>query len=110
MTAQRGLLLLVAVPLWSCSLMARQHPCWSYVARHMNSQVPSKITRAMAWERGAERFMRGNKAPMGYYWKQRTEGTLDLTYRRQYIDGHELTACPAASAPPVTTPDAAPAS
>lgn len=110
-SARRGLLLLVvAAPLWSCGLMARQHPCWNYVAQHMNGQVPSEITHTLAWERGAERIVRGNRAPMGFYWKQRTEGTLELTYRRQYIGGHELTACPAASAPPVTTPDEHPAS
>ena len=101
-TGRHGLLLLVLPPLFSCSLLARQHPCWNYVAQHLKGQVPGDLTRALAWERGAERVLRGNRAPSGYYWKRGTTPTLDLNHRRQLFQGHELTACPAASEPPVT--------
>ena len=94
--------MLLLAPLWSCSVLARQHPCWDYIAHQLKGQVPSDLTRAMAWERGAERVIHGNRAPMGYYWKQGATQTLDLNHRRQFLGGHELTACPAASAPPVT--------
>jgi hypothetical protein len=96
--------LLLLVPLAGCSVIARQHPCWDYVAHHLKGDVPSDVARQMAWDRGATRVVRGTRAPMGYYWKRGTTDTHDLNHRRQYLQGHELTACPAASAPPVTTP------
>lgn len=99
-----GLVIAALSVLTSCGMVARQHPCWDYVAEHLHGTVPSDLVSQMAWERGAEKKLRGKRAPVGYYWKRMGE-TLDLQHRRQYMAGHELTPCPAVQAPPVTRPE-----
>lgn len=86
-----------------CSLVARQHPCWDYAAHRLQGQVPGPLVSRLARERGAERAVRGNRAPVGFYWRRIDAVEPDMRRMRQYVDGHELTACPVA----VTDPKAA---
>ena len=102
---RRALLGLVAGSM-GCSVVARQHPCWDYASHRLQGQVPGSLVSRLARERGAERIVRGNRAPVGYYWRRIDAVEPDMRHMRQYVDGHELTACPVA----VTDPKAAAAS
>lgn len=84
-------------------MVARQHPCWDYTAHRLQGRVPDALVSRLAYERGAERAVRGNRAPMGFYWRRIDAVEPDIRRMRQYVDGHELTACPVAVADPKAT-------
>lgn len=96
--AHRGALLALVAGAAGCGLVARQHPCWDYTAHQLQGHVPGPVVSLLAHDRGAERVVRGNRAPAGYYWRKIVQADPDLGHMRQYLDGHELTECPVAVA------------
>jgi hypothetical protein len=88
-------LLVAAVALAGCSLMARDHPCWPYLDHHYHGAIPKNVVHQLAHEHGARRQVGHYRAPTGFYWRVR-QGTLDVNELRTVVDNHELVACPGA--------------
>ena len=96
----RALLLAGLALAGGCSLMARDHPCYPYLAHHYHDGIPKDVVGTLAHEHGARRQVGRYKAPTGFYWRVR-QGSLDLRDMRMVLDDHELVACPGAPIVPV---------
>src|SRR5262245_37398311 len=89
-----GLAIALLLPLAGCSLRARNHPCWAYVANHYHGAIPRDVMRTLSHDPGATRQIGRMRAPTGWYWRRSTPATMDVNDIRTVASGHELTRCP----------------
>jgi hypothetical protein len=86
----------VGVALAGCSFLARDHPCWPYLADRFGGKVPPEIVRRLAFERGARRRNGRWKAPTGFYWRKAepVEDDEPGVVAREIQGDRELVPCP----------------
>ena len=85
--------------------MARDHPCYPYLAHRYHGAIPKDVVGKLAHEHGARRQVGSYKAPTGSYWRVR-QGSLDLRDIRTVLHDHELVSCPGAPIIPIPKPPA----
>jgi hypothetical protein len=82
-----------------CALAARNHACYPYLAHRHGGDVPAELARALAREGDTQRRVERYRAPVGYYWRPRRGGSLDLGTVRTVVGDYELAPCPGGVAP-----------
>ena len=78
----------------ACTLRARWHPCYPFLADRYHGRIPSEIMGVLAHDSGARRTVRHHRAPTGFYWRRAQPGTANVESIRTLADGHELAVCP----------------
>jgi len=96
----RALLLPLAV-LAGCTLLARDHACYPFLAHQLGGHVPNDVLRTLAHERGTRKQVGRQRAPMGYYFRRRGTPAPAVIEVRTAMGGYELARCPEAPVAPV---------
>jgi len=99
-------LVLMLLACTRCTLAARDHACYPFVAHQMGGHIPPSVLRTLAHERGTRKRVGRNQAPIGYYFRPRSASTLAISDIRTVIGDYELARCPAGNATPAPLPSA----
>jgi len=87
-----------ALGLAGCSLLARDHACWPYLAERFHGNVPPDLVKQLARERRSRRRVGAHTAPIGSYWRPARVVTPEEfaagTPRRAAERGWEILPCP----------------
>lgn len=87
-----------------CTLLARDHACYPFVAHRLEGHIPKPVLQTLARERGTTRSVGRYRAPLGYYLRPRTNPP-PLVRGKNDLARYELLPCPR-----VTPPDTPPTS
>jgi hypothetical protein len=92
--AMRGAVLVAIAAAAACTLAARDHACYPYLAKQYQGHVPKELVHRLARERGTRRWVEPDMAPEGYYWRPFKPEKRDPQAAVVVLRGYELARCP----------------
>lgn len=92
-------MVLAALGLSGCTLLARDHPCWPFLDDRFDGHVPYDVVKQLARERHAKKHIGGSVAPIGSYWRPARpindpDHANGVVYHTEH-PGWEIVPCPA---------------